>query len=158
MSRTPSERLALAVATLLGAGYLPFAPGTWGTLAAVPLWLAAALLPSPWLYAAATLALTAVAIPAATVAERVLRKKDAGPIVIDEAAGFLVTMFLAPATPLAGALGFFLFRCFDVVKVFPADRLERRPGGVGIVADDLVSGVYACATLHLSLWLVGRFF
>jgi len=155
-SRTFSERAALFVATLGGAGYGPVAPGTWGTLATVPLWLLLALPGSPWLYAAATLALTAVAIPCATTAERLLAQKDAGPVVIDEAAGFLVTMFLAPVTPAAGVIGFFLFRLFDVLKLYPADRLERRPGGFGIVMDDLASGVYACLVLHAALWLLGR--
>lgn len=153
-SRTPYERVALGVATLAGAGYGPIAPGTWGTLAAVPLWLLLALPGSKLLYAAATVALVAVAIPCATTAERLLGKKDAGPIVIDEAAGFLVTMFLAPVTPTAGLIGFLLFRVFDVFKFYPADRLERRPGGFGIVMDDLASGVYASLALQLALWAI----
>ena len=151
-SRTPTERVALLVATLAGAGYGPIAPGTWGTLAAVPLWLLLALPRSPLLYAAGTIALVAIAIPCATTAERLLAKKDAGPVVIDEAAGLLVTMFLAPVTPVAGVLGFVYFRVFDVLKFYPADRLERHPGGFGIVMDDIASGVYACLALHLSLW------
>jgi phosphatidylglycerophosphatase A len=150
--RTPFERVALFVATLAGAGYGPIAPGTWGTLAAVPLWLLVALSASPILYAGATVALIAIAIPCATTAERLLAKKDAGPVVIDEAAGFLVTMFLAPVTPISGVLGFVFFRIFDVLKFYPADRLERFPGGFGIVMDDVASGVYACLSLHLALW------
>jgi len=148
--RTPFERVALFVATLAGAGYGPIAPGTWGTLAAVPLWLAFPA--SPILYAGATVALIAIAIPCATTAERLLAKKDAGPVVIDEAAGFLVTMFLAPVTPISGVLGFVFFRIFDVLKFYPADRLERFPGGFGIVMDDVASGVYGCLSLHLALW------
>ena len=144
--------MALSVATLGGAGYGPIAPGTWGTLAAVPLWLLLALPASPLLYAAGTVGLTAIAIPCATTAERLLAKKDAGPVVIDEAAGFLVTMFLAPVSPVAGVLGFVFFRAFDVLKLYPADRLERYPGGFGIVMDDVASGVYACLLLHLALW------
>ena len=151
-SRTPFERVALLLATLAGAGYGPIAPGTWGTLAAVPLWLLLALPGSALLYACGTVALIALAIPCATAAERLLAKKDAGPVVIDEAAGFLVTMFLAPVTPLSGVLGFLFFRVFDVLKFFPADRLERFPGGFGIVMDDVASGVYAGLALHLALW------
>ena len=151
-ARTSLERGALLLATLAGAGYGPVAPGTWGTLAAVPLWLLVSLPRSAIFYAGAAVALVAIAIPCATTAERLLAKKDAGPVVIDEAAGFLVTMFLAPVTPVAGVLGFLFFRIFDVLKLYPADRLERFPGGFGIVMDDVASGVYACLSLHLALW------
>ena len=150
-ARTPTERLALGFATLGGAGYLPLAPGTWGTLASIPLYLIAAAAGSPWIYLLLLAALIAAGIPAATTAERLLGLHDAGPIVIDEAAGFLVTMFLVPMNLGTVVAGFFLFRFFDVVKVFPADRLERAPGGLGIMADDLVSGMYANLALHLGL-------
>ena len=148
----PVDRLATAFATLGGVGYLPAVPGTWGSLATLPLCWLVALPGSPVLYAAVILGVTALGIPAAGVAERVLRTKDAKPVVIDEVAGMLLTLFLVPITPLTLAAGFFLFRVFDVLKVFPANRLEHLGGGTGIVADDLMAGVYANVVLQIGLW------
>jgi phosphatidylglycerophosphatase A len=75
-------------------------------------------------------------------------------VVIDETAGFLVTMFAIPLTVSTVAAGFFLFRLFDVIKIQPARALERQPGGFGIVADDLVCGLYANLVLQLGLRLL----
>lgn len=142
----------MGVATLGGVGYLPVAPGTWGTLASVPVAWAAAAGP-PWLSVVLVVAVALLAVPAAGTAERVLGEKDAGPVVIDETAGFLVTMLLLPITPGTLAAGFVLFRIFDVAKLFPANRAERLRGGAGIVLDDLISGAYAHVVLRLALRL-----
>jgi phosphatidylglycerophosphatase A len=69
--------------------------------------------------------------------------------VIDEVAGMLLTVLLAPPTPLVLAVGFVLFRIFDVVKVFPADRAERLPGGLGVMLDDVIGGLYGLAVLSV---------
>ena len=143
----------MTYATLGGVGYLPFVPGTWGTLASVPIvWLVAAA-GSPWVSVATAILVTALAIPAATVAERILRKKDAGPVVIDETAGFLITMLALPANLPTMAAGFFLFRVFDIAKLYPANRAERLPHGTGIVLDDVISGIYAHLVLRLAIRL-----
>lgn len=142
----------MGVATLGGVGYLPVAPGTWGTLASVPIAWATAAGP-PWVSVVLVVAVTLLAVPAAGTAERVLGEKDAGPVVIDETAGFLVTMLLLPITPGTLAVGFVLFRIFDVAKLFPANRAERLRGGTGIVLDDLISGAYAHVVLRLALRL-----
>jgi len=149
--RSTTEWLAIAFATVAGVGYLPIAPGTWGTIAAVPLVPLAAAVAPPWGHVGLLAVVFALGVPAAGVAERLLGRKDAKPVVIDEVAGFLVTMLLVPITRWTLLAGFFLFRVFDVVKPYPANRMERHPGGIGIMADDLVSGVYANLALQLGL-------
>jgi phosphatidylglycerophosphatase A len=99
-------------------------------------------------------ALFAAGVWAGTTAERYFGGIDPGPIVIDEVVGMLITLAFVPVG-LAGALaGFFLFRLFDVIKPFPADRLEKLHGGLGVMADDAMAAVYANASLRILLWLV----
>jgi phosphatidylglycerophosphatase A len=141
---------ALAVATLFGAGRSPVAPGTAGTLAAIPLvYVAGRLLPA-WGFAVATVALALVGVWVAGLAAPVLAAKDPGPVVIDEAAGLFVTLLYLPVGAFTLVAGFFLFRVMDVLKPPPARRAEGLPGGWGIVADDLIAGVYANLALRLA--------
>jgi len=147
------DRVALAYATLLGVGYVPFASGTWGSLATLPLAWLMARPGSVWLFAGGTVVLSLLAFPAATVAERILGQKDASPVVVDEMAGMLVTLVGVPFGAIPWAAGFLLFRFFDIVKLFPADRVERLRGGLGIVGDDLIAGVYANLTLQIGIRL-----
>src|SRR4029077_20548778 len=111
--RGPPPLLALTLANVLGAGYVPVAPGTAGTAAAIPLWwvLSAA---GPWIYFAATAAVVLTGIAAAARAGRYFGVAASGHIVIDEVAGYLVTMALLPRTVFAMAVGFVLFRLCDV--------------------------------------------
>jgi phosphatidylglycerophosphatase A len=84
-------------------------------------------------------------------AERHFRATDPGPVVVDELMGMLVTLFLVPVAWPGALLGFLWFRVFDVIKPFPANHLERLPGGVGIMADDLMAAVYANLALRATL-------
>lgn len=153
----PLEACALAIATLFGAGRSPVAPGTAGTLAAVPLvYLAGRLLPE-WGFAAATVALALVGVWAADRAACVLARKDPGAVVIDEAAGFFVTLLFLPVGAFTLGAGFLLFRALDILKPPPARRAERLRGGWGIVADDLVAGFYANLALRLAQAVYARF-
>jgi phosphatidylglycerophosphatase A len=155
-ARQASDRLALGIATLAGAGYSPIVPGTAGTLASLPLALAAAaFLPLP-AYALLTLAVSGLGVWAADRAARALCLKDPGPVVIDEAAGLLVTLAGVPVTWLSAILAFFLFRAMDVFKPPPARQAERLPGGWGIMVDDLFAGVYANLLLRGALFLIAR--
>jgi phosphatidylglycerophosphatase A len=155
-ARPVSDRLALGIATLAGAGYSPVVPGTAGTLAALPLALAAsAWLPLP-AYALVTLAVSGLGVWAADRAAGALRLKDPGPVVIDEAAGLLVTLAGVPVTWLSALLAFFLFRAMDVLKPPPARQAERLPGGWGIMVDDLFAGVYANLLLRAALLLAAK--
>jgi phosphatidylglycerophosphatase A len=129
-------------------GYAPVAPGTFGTLGAIPLYLVLARLPAAG-YLAVTVAFSALAMLAADRAGRYWGVADASPIVIDEVAGYLLTMALVPFSWPAALAGFFLFRAFDVLKPWPASALDRVKNGFGVVADDLAAAVYAWAALRV---------
>jgi phosphatidylglycerophosphatase A len=149
--------LAIAVATVGGVGYAPVASGTFGSLVAVPLLpvLAALRARSAVLYAAVVLVIAAGAVWAAGRAEQELGGHDHSAIVVDEVAGLVVAGIFLPGTWLAAWLAFACFRVLDVVKPFPAGAIDRRvEGGLGVVGDDLVAGLYAgiVAALLLRLW------
>jgi phosphatidylglycerophosphatase A len=153
---TPIESLALAIATLGGAGRSPVIPGTAGTLAALPLAAALGLWLPVWGYALATLAVAVIGVWAADVAAPRLGAKDPGPVVIDEAAGLMVTLLGVPITWASVAGAFVLFRIMDILKPAPAGRSESLPGGWGIMTDDLIAGVYASLALRAGLFLWER--
>ena len=142
-------RLLMFLATGCGVGYLPWAPGTWGSLVALPLHFVLDGLDAR-LYWTILAAIIALAIVAAGAAEKILDRKDPGVVVIDEVAGMLVTMIGAPQTLLAYGTGFLLFRFFDILKPFPVRWADQHlNGGVGIVMDDLLAGGYAWLCLQL---------
>jgi phosphatidylglycerophosphatase A len=141
------DRLALALASLAGLGYIPWASGTWATLAALPMiWL---IRNWPlWLYAGLTGLCFMVGVWAADRAEAKLQENDSHKIVIDEWTGTMITMLLVPIRPSTLLAGFFLFRFFDIVKPGPIGWSQRLPGGLGIMMDDLLGGIAACLCLH----------
>ena len=146
--------VALALATCFGLGYVPVAPGTFGSLAGVALWL---VLPaSPVTHVVVIVVVFAGGAWAAGLSERHFRATDPGPVVIDEVMGMLVTLFLIPVGWFGVVVAFLLFRLFDVVKPYPANRLERLPGGVGIMADDFMAAVYANVALRLMIAISNR--
>lgn len=128
-------------------GYAPVAPGTFGTLGAIPLYWALSWLTWP-AYLVATLALIVAGSYAAQRAGRYWGVADASPIVVDEVAGYLVTMAFVPFSWPAAVAGFLLFRIFDVLKPWPASALDRVKNGVGVVMDDVAAGVFAWAALQ----------
>ncbi len=154
--RSPVETCALAIATLFGVGRSPVVPGTAGTLAAVPLALLADRLLPAWGFAVVAALLTILGVWAGGVAARLLGAEDPGPVVIDEVAGFFVTLLYVPirADTLAGA--FVLFRIMDILKPPPAGRVERWRGGWGIMADDVIAGFYANLSLRAVASLLER--
>lgn len=136
------------LATGMGVGLLPFAPGTFGTLLAVPLYLLLRPLPL-WLYGGIVIVMFIVGIWISGRTARIFEVDDHPAIVWDEIVGFLVTMLLAPQGWIWVATGFGLFRLFDVWKPFPIRWLEQRvPGGLGIMVDDLLAGGYALIALE----------
>lgn len=146
--------LAKAIASVLGAGYSPIAPGTCGTAVAVPLaWLLAGL--PLWQFSVITLAVTLVGVWAAATADRAWGTHDSGRIVIDEVAGYLVTMALVDRTNwIVLGIGFVVFRFFDIVKPPPVRWLdENLPGGWGVVLDDIAAGVMGAAVM----WALAHF-
>lgn len=139
----------LWLATVGGAGCVPRAPGTVGTLVAVPIAFALSPLPLPARLLAALAAL-AIAIPVCTRAARLLGARDPAAIVLDEVAGFLLVAAAAPPGASWLAAAFAGFRVLDILKPWPAGWLERRlPGGAGIVLDDVVAALYTLVILQL---------
>ncbi|MFQ5682782.1 MAG: phosphatidylglycerophosphatase A [Candidatus Binatia bacterium] len=133
-----------------GTGYIPWAPGTAGTILAVPISLALNRIAANSL-AIALLTLTAFIVTAGWFCqkgEEIFHEKDCQKIVIDEMAGFLLANFLSPPEFKSTVAAFLLFRFFDIIKPFPAKRAEQIHGGTGVILDDLVSGLYAFMILR----------
>jgi len=168
--RTASDQVALAVATC-GVGWLPVAPGTWGSLIGVGLYFAAQQISASVLASAAVrgggaaqfeafrttlvlsllIGITVAGIWAASRCESLLARKDPGVVVIDEVVGQLITFALVPYEIGAWALivGFVAFRLFDIWKPYPIRRLEALESGLGIMADDVLAGIYAATLMSL---------
>lgn len=172
-ARSAKDYLALAIATC-GVGYLPLAPGTWGSLVGVGFYFLLRLMvygrvrsdiSMVWYYWAFIVAeltsivvITLVGTWAASCTERISQTKDPGKVVVDEVAGQLIALLAVPLTaqgpwPLWLIPAFLLFRFFDIVKPYPARRLESLHGGVGIMADDLVAGAYAAIIVAIVVTL-----
>ena len=149
------QRAALAIATMGPCGHAPVAPGTAGSAAGLLLFWAVRSSGSLVVEGLVLLAVTAIGVMVASRAESAYGRRDPGLIVIDETAGMLLTLAAVPVGLGGAVVGFLAFRLFDVVKPFPARRAERLPGGWGVMADDLVAGLYAQALLRLLLWLAG---
>jgi phosphatidylglycerophosphatase A len=168
-STAPKPRISLAIATAFGLGYLPKAPGTWGSLAGILIYfltqfyfpltaIPGARLPlidrvtwAAWTGLPITIAIALVGVWCATRAANFSGKKDPQFVVIDEVSGQHIT-YLFSLTLLDWKyllLGFILFRVFDIWKPFPARQAESLPGGLGIMADDWIAGIYAA----LGLWI-----
>ena len=146
-------RLALFIATAGYLGYFPIAPGTVGSGGGLLVF--ALLLPvrSSLVEVAVILGLCVAGVWAAQVAARHFGGEDPGPVVIDEVVGMLVTLAFVPVSAAAAVAGFFLFRVFDILKPYPASRFELLPGGWGVMADDVMAGIYANLGLRLMLFL-----
>jgi phosphatidylglycerophosphatase A len=147
-------RVALFVATVAYCGFAPVAPGTVGAAAGLLVYLLVWWTRSPLVEIALIAVTFAAGIWSATLAERHLGGTDPGPVVIDEVLGMLVTLAFIPVGWWGALVGFVLFRALDVVKPYPANRFERLHGGLGIMADDAMAGVYANVCLRLLIWLL----
>ncbi|MBW2682606.1 MAG: phosphatidylglycerophosphatase A [Deltaproteobacteria bacterium] len=147
------NQLIMALATGFYVGMIPRAPGTWGSLAAFLPWFFIKDLTLP-AYLTVLVTVFILGFFVSGSAEKILDRPDAGPIVIDEILGMFITLTLAPPHPAAWILGFILFRIFDIFKPFPVSWFDQRVhGGIGIMMDDVIAGLYALVSLQL-LWLV----
>ncbi len=159
MSATPPPPLsfwhpASLLATWFGSGLLPKAPGTWGSLAALPFAVVIAALAGPWGLLAAVLAVTVAGLWAAGVYAGRRGVDDPSEVVIDEVAGQWLALVPVALDLRLYAVAFLAFRFFDIVKVWPAGWLDRNlKGGWGIMLDDLAAGIYAGA-LAFGVWLL----
>jgi phosphatidylglycerophosphatase A len=147
---TPKQILSdpvLFLAFGFGSGLAKKAPGTMGTLAAIPVyWLFAQT--NLYVYSLLTLIVTVAGIWICGIAAKKLDEHDFGGIVWDEIAGYLITLWLVPFTWQAVALGFILFRVFDIFKPWPIKWIDRQVhGGLGIMLDDVLAGIFAGGAL-----------
>ncbi|BBO67229.1 phosphatidylglycerophosphatase A [Desulfosarcina alkanivorans] len=150
---TIKQKTILFLATGGLIGYSPIAPGTFGSLAALPLC---------WFISLSGVKPAFVLVPALVVAstwiahaaEKIELQKDPKQVVVDEICGMAVTLFALPFTPVFILSGFALFRVFDILKPFPIRWVDKKvPGGLGIMLDDILAGVFANALLRLGLYL-----
>lgn len=148
------KRFILFFVTGFGSGYLPKMPGTFGSLVGAILCWAFRYF-SPSIYLTTTVTIFFLGVWASNHAEKILGKKDPQQVVIDEVAGMLVTMALVPFSLKSAAIGFVLFRLFDIWKPWPVRWFQDRlPAGWGIMTDDIMAGVYANLILQV---IVRRF-
>ena len=152
------RRCTLFIVSGAGVGYSPYFPGTLGTLLGIPISIGfnGIAAHAPLAFGLVLAVLTVGAINLSTKAAELLKQKDPQVIVIDEVIGFMIANYLAPTRLAPLVLGFLLFRCFDIAKVFPAARLEKLPGGTGIVLDDVMAGLYVFVIVQSALhweWL-----
>ena len=148
--RRAIDAAAKLVATGFGSGYSPVAPGTAGSLVGLLLFLPLAGRAWP-IQLAAVVAVTILGVLAGGRLATTLGRKDPGVVVVDEVAGQWITFLALPMTPVIAVAGFLLFRAMDIWKPWPARALERLPGGLGIMADDVAAGIYAHLLLRLGL-------
>ena len=149
------------LASFLGIGFMPFMPGTWGSLAAYgvyflvpPSWLMGSGL---WLSFPVFMVFCLISVYISSKAEQTLGQ-DNGSIVIDEVCGFFLAVLFLPKSWLIGLYGFVLFRVFDIAKPFPINRSQKLPRGWGVVIDDLLAGLYANIVLQILTRIYPKFF
>lgn len=147
------QRLSLAIATAFGAGYVPFAPGTVGSLVGLLVYAGVRAAEQPAVELAVIVLVFLAGAWAATAAETHFGHIDPGPVVIDEVLGMLVTLALVPVSLVGALVGFVLFRLFDVVKPPPCNRLEALHGGWGVMGDDFMAALYAHAVVRGLAWI-----
>jgi phosphatidylglycerophosphatase A len=146
------SRVALAIATVLGVGRAPFAPGTFGSAVGLILWWL--LPPSVAVQSVVIAAVFVLGAWSGGVAERHFGRIDPSEVVIDEVVGMWMTLWMNPVGWLGAVGAFVAFRIADILKPFPANRLERLRGGLGVMADDAMAAVYANLALRAALILL----
>jgi phosphatidylglycerophosphatase A len=148
------KRVALAAATAAGAGYVPVAPGTAGSAVGVVIYLLVRRWPA---FSQVLLLAVIVVVGIWSAGEAAIHfgREDPGQVVIDEVAGQFLTLMFTGAGMTGAVVGFVLFRLFDIVKPWPARQLEHLPGGWGIMADDLMAGVYGWIVCRLAVQFIG---
>ena len=138
------EKIALTLATVLYAGYIPKIPGTMGSLAAILFWALLMWCKIPQnVYLILLLIIIILGIIASTISEKIIGKTDPGQIVIDEFAGILITMFTIPFSLKYAIIGFIIFRIYDILKPFPINIIQKLPKGYGIMFDDILAGFFS---------------
>lgn len=147
------RRLGLFIATCGYLGYVPVAPGTFGSALGLAVFVAVRSTGSATVEVAVILALFAIGIWSGTQAEHHFGGIDPGPVVLDEVVGMLITLAFLPVNLWGALAAFLVFRVLDVLKPWPAGRFERLPGGLGVMADDGMAAVYGNLVMRGLLWV-----
>jgi phosphatidylglycerophosphatase A len=142
------NRLAIFFATGGYVGYLPIAPGTFGSALGLGLLWGIRTVGDMRLEILVLVLILVLGIWSGSVVERYVGTVDPGIVIMDEIAGMLITMLLIPVTAISVLAGFLVFRALDILKPWPARRLERLPGGFGIMADDVMAAIYGNLVMH----------
>lgn len=145
------NKLYLILGSFFGVGYFPVAPGTTASIFGFIIYfMLRGNFPA---YGLVFLIITVVGFTVAGQVEKIFNKKDPSCVVIDEVSGAMIAVFMLPVTPSIMITAFFLFRAFDMFKIYPMNKLEEMHGGVGIMMDDVVAGLYANLTMQAALYL-----
>ena len=149
------RKLIQLLATFFYAGYLPLAPGSMASLAGAGICI---LLRSSFnLYLLLFVIISAIGFAVSGKMEKMQNDKDPSCVVIDEVAGSFIAFFMLPATWPVFITAYFLFRAFDMFKIFPANKFESFGGSLGIMSDDLVAGLYTNLIMNMALWIIKIF-
>ena len=141
------EKVIKVISSLLYIGYIPIAPGSFGSLGGVAVWYLTR--GNFRFYVVLTLLLIGIGFLVSGKAEKIFGHCDSKRIVIDEASGAAISFFLIPTQMIYLMVGFLIFRLFDILKPYPIGKLQSLPGGFGIMADDLMAGVYTNLSLQI---------
>ena len=148
------NRVGLFLATCGYLGYVPVAPGTFGSAAGLAVFFLIRSTGSVTVEVTAILALFAIGIWSGTVAEHYFGGIDPAPVVMDEVVGMLITLAFLPVSVTGAFVGFLVFRVLDVLKPWPSAQFERLPGGLGVMADDGMAAIYGNLLMHGLMWAV----
>jgi phosphatidylglycerophosphatase A len=152
--RSVWERPTHFIAFGFGSGAMPFAPGTFGTLMAIPFYLLMQPL-THWQYLFFLVVITLLSMWLSDVVAKEINVHDHPGMCLDEIIGFLVTMFAVPSGFLWIAMGFILFRIFDILKPWPIHIIDKKVhGGFGIILDDVLAGIYSLIVIHIISWIL----
>ena len=152
------QRLGLFISTCGYLGYVPVAPGTFGSAAGLAVFYAVRSTGSVGVELAAIVVLFAIGVWSGTVAEHHFGGIDPGPVVLDEVVGMLITLALLPVNATGAMTGFLVFRVLDVVKPWPSAGFEKLPGGLGVMADDGMAAVYGNLVMRGLIWVAPGWF
>jgi phosphatidylglycerophosphatase A len=147
------NRVGLFIATCGYLGYVPLAPGTFGSAAGLAAFFLIRSTGSLTVEVGAIAVLFAIGIWSGTIAEHHFGGVDPAPVVMDEVVGMLITLAFLPVTPTGALVGFLVFRVLDVFKPWPSARFERLPGGLGVMADDGMAAIYGNVMMHGLIWV-----
>jgi phosphatidylglycerophosphatase A len=149
-------KLIKLFSTFFYAGLIPLAPGTAASFIGVLIYFTICRFPA--LYAGVLLAIIVLGFLVSGASEKVFKQKDPSAVVIDEVAGILIAFCALPLSMPVAWTAFFLFRAFDMFKIYPVNRFESLAGSWGIMMDDIIAGIYTNITMRLALWLAGSVF